>query len=199
MQHFKKILTSLFLLLLCQFISCSSSDDEQPEIKVGSKYKGGIVFYILQPGDPSYIEGETHGLIIRDEIEGEYSYGCNPIPSNTAPPLLSLKGKLSNQLGDGESNTKLIAGSCTTESAASIALKDGWYLPNDAEIKKLILNKIAAGITSYDYYHWTSIIDFCYNYCDIGITVVNYSTGKRTTAENRQPSPKHKIKPIKRF
>jgi len=136
---------------------------------------------------------------VGEDFEGEYSYGCNPIPWNSVPPLTSLKGKLSSRLGDGESNTKLIAGSCATESAASIAIKDGWYLPNDEEVKKLIHNKLAVGITSYDYYHWTSIIDFCYNYCDIGITVVNFSTGKRTTVENRHPSPKHKIKPIKRF
>lgn len=199
MPLYKKILLGLSLLLLFPLTNCSNSDEEQPEIKLGSKYKGGIVFYILQPGDPSYIEGETHGLILRDEIEGEYSYGCNPIPWNSVPPLMSVEGKLSNELGDGESNTILIAGSCTTESAASIALKDGWYLPNDKEIKKLILNKLAAGITNYEYYHWTSIIDFCYNYCGIGITVVNFSTGQRTTVENRYPSPKHKIRPIKRF
>ena len=45
--------------------SSSSTNTETPPstLQVGDEWGGGIVFYIAQPGDPIYIEGEIHGLI----------------------------------------------------------------------------------------------------------------------------------------
>ena len=36
-------------------------------VNVGDAYCGGMVVYILQPGDPGYSAGESHGLIVAKE------------------------------------------------------------------------------------------------------------------------------------
>ncbi len=193
----KKLLYVILVILL----SCSEGTNEDLAPKLGDTYQGGIVFYILQPGDPSFIEGEIHGFIVNEHPGGEYFWGCYE------PDILQNLGK---ELGDGENNTVLIASTCSTEraisqcsvfgkcydvNAASVCLKYGWYLPNGAETNKLFHNKLLANITSADYY-WTS------DFLNGKAIAIRFSDGN-TILESIQVangSPKtHKIKPIKRF
>lgn len=120
------------------------------DLAVGQTYGGGKIAYLLQSGDPGYILGEQHGIIIPAyPTSSTYQWGCYGTNIST-----------STGFGTGNSNTVNISGLCGSYTAGGYAyyLSSGgysdWYLPSYSELLKVLANRSILGL-SYSYY-WTS-------------------------------------------
>ena len=106
---------------------------------IGQLYGGGIIAYIYQSGDPGYVTGETHGLIVSTSDQSSSVFFSNK------EDIFST----STDFGTGSSNTTLIINACGTPGgsksnyAAYICRNykgggfDDWFLPSINELNVL--------------------------------------------------------------
>jgi hypothetical protein len=138
-----------------------ASEDDGSCIDVGASYEGGLLLYVLQPGDTGYDASVKHGLIASPTDLSSGIRWDNDTATQT--------GVYAYELGMGRINTESIVliqgdGDYAAKLCSDFELNgyDDWFLPSYDELTILYKNRNAVGCSNTSAY-WSSS-EFTMNY-----------------------------------
>jgi|GEM_PF-5436933 len=145
-------------------ISISNRDTA---LVVGSIFGGGVVAYLLEPGDLGYDSSVPHGIIAHISDIGFLQYGCYQNLSGNKSLYISgyssLAKPLSNAIGMGQYNTGMLLKFCGASSSGATACDTlslngftDWVLPSAAELQEIAINLHYTGLNTYTNFDYLS-------------------------------------------
>lgn len=198
-------LLAFIVLIGFSVVSYSCIKEEDPKaVVIGEPFEGGVVGHIFEPGDPGFVDGETHGIIIAPvEQVFESQWGCQGT---------SVTGT-SVEVGAGRMNTELVLAfhdalpnfytnptQCHPENDGTVAARltidfenggfDDWFMPSLKEMDFLYQNRDKiGGFSSVEY--WSSCESNAVNAC-----VMSFITGEQLS---RPKSELRRVRVIRFF
>ena len=131
------------------YVCNGSFNSSNNSIGVGDYYEGGVVGYILKPGDSGYDQNNLHGYIVAINAISVSTFGCSG----------TTTGAIGVALGTGQNNTNLIIQNCVSTNIAAYFCdnlvycgKSDWFLPSQYELLKIFQegpSNIFSGGTGY--------------------------------------------------
>lgn len=201
-----RILNFFGLLLgMSALLGCVKEDPAPLELKVGEVFEGGIVAHVFEPGEPFYVIGETHGIVVAptDQVFSS-QWGCRGTAVTGTSPAL----------GKGRDNTKKVVDwhnalpnfygnptQCHPDNNGTVAAKlavdfraatgqQDWFMPSLEEMNYLYYNRDKIGGFSVDEY-WSSCETNANAAC-----VMSFVTGEQVS---RSKSEFHRVRLIRFF
>jgi hypothetical protein len=157
------------------FGSAVSFSTSAPPVTLGSQLQGGTVAYIYQSGDPGYIAGETHGIIISNSFLNN-----SQTARWTAESTPTVTGATGTALGTGITNSNTIYSRIGNSATAVNLCRNysvtvggttytNWYLPSLNEVRKIhqaassyisdVPSKYQRGVSDVPWFYYDTIVD----------------------------------------